>query len=251
MSDPKVLFYDIESSPLIGYAWSPWKTNLIKLQQDWNLLSVAWKWQGSKDVQCLALPDYTDDMTDDSAVAELIRELWDEADVVVAHNGDNFDQPKSRARMLYWNIDPPGSFKTVDTLKVARSQFKMTYNRLDEVARYLGVARKGSHQGFSLWEKCMAGDPKAWAQMVKYNKQDVRVLEAVYNKLRPWDVRHPNMALMSDRPSACPKCLAPKSLIVHGWRYYQVTKRPQYQCKKCRAIVYGRHIVKDDVHHVN
>ena len=248
MPDPRILLYDVETSPLIGYAWSPWKTNLIKLKQDWNLLSVAWKWKGDKAVHCVTVDP--DDPTDDLTVASVIRELWDQADLVVAHNGDNFDQPKSRARMLYHGIDPPGSFKQVDTLKVARSQFKMTYNRLDSVAEFLGVARKGKHAGFEMWERCMAGDPKALAQMAKYNKQDVVVLEAVYNKLLPWATRHPNMALISDRPAVCPKCMAENSLIVHQWRYYQVTKRPQYQCKKCRSIVYGRHIVKDDAYHV-
>ena len=138
----------------------------------------------------------------------------------------------------------------MDTLKVARSQFKMTYNRLDSVAEFLGVARKDKHAGFDMWEQCMAGDPKAWAAMVKYNKQDVVVLEAVYNKLLPWDTRHPNVALYGDRPDACPKCRKIGGMHSHGWRYYQVTKRRSYRCISCRSIVYGRHIVKDDAYHV-
>lgn len=250
MTTPKVLFYDIETSPLVSYTWGTFQQNVIKVKEEWQLLSVAWKWQGDRYVNCATSEWDEGTAGSDEGLAQTIRDLFDEADIVVAHNGNRFDQPKSRARMSYWHIDPPGSFKQVDTLSVARRNFKFTSNRLGELGEFLGCGRKAETGGFSTWEDCMAGDPKAWAKMVKYNKQDVKLLEAVYDRLLPWDTTHPNMAMFSDRPAACPKCATEGSLIVHGWRYYQVTKRCQYQCKSCRSIVYGRHIVKDDAYHV-
>jgi len=57
-----------------------------------------------------------------------------------------------------------------------------------------------------LWVKCMAGDPVAWKKMERYNKQDVVLLEKVYDKLLPWIKSHPNHNLYDDVEHCCPNC---------------------------------------------
>ncbi len=43
----------------------------------------------------------------------------------------------------------------------------------------------------------MNKDPAAWKVMEKYNKQDVLLLEKVYDRLLPWIKSHPNHHLFN------------------------------------------------------
>ena len=49
---PKVLFYDIETAPILAYVWRLWDNNvgLNQIKSDWHLLSWAAKWLGEKKV---------------------------------------------------------------------------------------------------------------------------------------------------------------------------------------------------------
>ena len=188
-------------------------------------------------------------MSDDYNLVSLVRDLFDEADVAVTHNGNAFDQPKARTRMVFHEMDPPSPFKEVDTLKVARKEFAFTYNSLEKLAAQLGLGFKGK-PGFGVWLGCMEGDEKAWKTMKRYCRNDVVLLRELYLRLLPWMTMHPNMALISDTPDACPKCNVRGTMISRGWRYNQVTKRRRYQCTACRGFVAGRAILKSDVIHV-
>ena len=81
--------------------------------------------------------------------------------------------------------------RTIDTLRIARSNFRFNSNKLDDLAQLLGVGRKLKHPGFPMWEGCMAGDKASWKLMEKYNAHDIFLLEGVYNKLKSWHERPP------------------------------------------------------------
>lgn len=251
MTQPKVLVYDIETSPSLGWTWQKWDTHILELQQDWFVLCFAYRWLGDSRTHVVAQPDfeadYKKDRTDDRAVVKALWDLFNEADVVVAHNGDRFDQTKMRARFLLHGLDPPAPFREVDTLKIARKQFNFISNSLDDLCRQLGLGRKAYDGGFNTWLSCMAGDATSWARMKKYCKHDVVLLEKLYLRLIPWAEQHPNMALIADRPDACPKCGKSDGFVSHGWRYYQVTKRRSFRCKSCGGFTYGRSMEKSQV----
>lgn len=244
MSEPRVLIYDIENSPALGWVWAKYQQDVNEFVQDPFILSFAYKWLGEKKVHAVAMPDfdlYKRDKRDDFRVVSELWHLFDEADVVVAHNGNRHDQGKARARFLYHQFDPPSPFREIDTLLVARRQFNFTANNLDELCRQLGIGRKEFTGGFDLWLKCMEGDPKAWATMIKYNKRDVVMLEELYLRLRPWMVNHPNLAVIAERPKACPRCGSEKGMITRGhYKVNGVTKSTYFQCKDCQAYSTAR-----------
>lgn len=227
----RILCYDIETSPNLAHVWALWQTDVVAVEVDWHILCFAWKWLGEKQVHSLALPELKDPSSD-RGLAVALHDLFDEADIVVAHNGNRFDAPKARTRMLVHGLNPPSPVKEVDTLMVARRHFAFASNKLDDLARQLGVARKGNAGGFGTWLGCMNGDPKSWERMIRYCKQDVRVLEDVYLKLRPWMPRHPNVAAMDDMPDCCPICKS-KKIATKGKSYNQKTWRTAYVCKDC------------------
>jgi hypothetical protein len=254
VSEPRILLYDIETSPNLGYVWGKWQQNILEFEQEWYILSVAWKWLGEKTVHVTSLPKYETydrDPTNDIGVVQAIWSLFNEADVVVAHNGNHFDQPKARTRMLIHQMPPPEPFLEVDTLTLAKRHFKFTSNRLDDLCQVLDIGRKAHHLGFSTWMGCLEGDEKAWKTMTRYNKQDVVLLEELYLRLRPWAKQHPNLGLISNTPDACPKCLEQGTMRPKGWAANAVTRRRRYQCSACQGWSLGRPLHKSDVEYVN
>lgn len=234
---PRILLFDIETSPNIGYTWGKWEQNVIEYTQDWRVLSVGWKWLGEKAVNCVGLNDYpmtyTKDKFDDRRLVDLLWELFNEADIIVAHNGRAFDTKKATARFIAQGLRPPAPYKQVDTLKVARKYFKFDSNKLDDLGQYLKLGRKLPHTGFHLWKGCMAGDKKSWQLMKQYNKQDVILLEKVYLKFRAWAEDHPNLAIYSEKPVlACPSC-GSSHYKRSGYRYLRKTTTQRYECLDC------------------
>ena len=196
----RILYWDFESAPALGWVWRKWETNVLSFEADWYVLSVAWHWEGDKGYNVASLPTslcLRENPEDDQGLVRLAHDLFDKADIVIAHNGIAFDTRKIQARMMFHGLNPPSPYSEVDTLKIARKHFSFTSNRLDDLCQPLGIGRKLATGGFDTWLGCMRGDPTAWAKMTRYNKHDVKLLVALYMKLLPWTTVHPNLATIS------------------------------------------------------
>lgn len=232
---PRVIFYDIETAPSLGYFFDKFKeNNIVATVQDWFLLSFAYKVRGEKKIHyhCLAdYPGYDKKPIDDKAlVTDLHRLIFSNADLLIGHNLDKFDGRKSRSRFLAYGLPPTPPIKTIDTLKIARRVFKQDSNRLADIGQYLGLGGKVTHTGWAMWQACINGDRKAWAQMGRYNKRDVDLLEKVYDKLAPW---HPNppVLLSGDR---CPSPTCGSFHVTRrGWNIARKSRSARMQCQDC------------------
>jgi hypothetical protein len=237
-STPNILFFDIETAPNIGAFYEYWKEgNIVWTDKHWYIMSFAWKWYGQKKASVCALTDFKEYKKDRENDKELVSRIWalmDAADIVVAHNGRAFDTKKAMARFLVHGIVPPRPFKEVDTLLIARSVFRFDSNRLDDIAQSLKVGRKMPHQGWKMWKDCMDGDRKAWAEMKRYNANDVELLEKVYLAMRPYIKNHPNLALLKGMSHACPNC-GGVNLEEKGSAYGRVTTSERMRCLDCGA----------------
>ncbi len=237
----KILFLDIETAPSLGWVWGKWQQNVIDFKKDWYILSFAYKWADKKEVKVLGLddgPDYIKGDEDDKWLVAKLWNLFDQADIIIAHNGDGFDIVKTNTRFLTHGLKPPSPYKTIDTLKIARKVFMFDSNKLDDLARYLGIGRKLPTTGFHLWKGCMAGDRKAWTTMKKYNKHDVELLEQLYYLIRAWDKNHPQVNQGLTVNEACPKC-ASINVQKRGFAYTLLRKKQRYQCMNCAGWFEG------------
>jgi hypothetical protein len=243
--DARILLLDLETAPNLGFVWGIWEQNVIDVKKSWYLLSFAAKWTNERKTHVRCLPDYPRFKSHKEDDKHLIADLWEllnEADIVVAHNGDRFDIRKANARFVAHGLPPPSPYKSVDTLKIARKHFKFDSNRLDDLGKYLGVGRKIPHTGKHLWLGCMNGDKKSWKTMRRYNTQDVTLLERVYLKLRPWTTTHPNLTFFSRRPEECPVCES-GAINNTGFSYTRTGKRQRATCKSCgHRFSYGKFI---------
>lgn len=232
----KILIYDIETTPLISYTWGLYEQNVIKVKEDWHMLSFAYKWLGDTKVTVKALPmykGYEKNKDSDKLLCEDLWKLFDEADVLVAHHGDAFDMKKSNARFIIHGMTPPSPYKTIDTKKVAKKYFKFESNKLDDLGKYFGLGEKLETGGFSTWLGCMAGDMEMWKKMIKYNRQDVVLLEKIYLRMRDWMTNHPRV---SDNPitSNCANC-GSDHLQRRGTMRNKTTTLQRLHCQNCGA----------------
>ena len=232
----KRLYFDLEVSPCIGTFWKPgYKLNIgyENIIKESAIICICYKWEDDKKIYSLTW----DDNQDDKTLLEEFVKIANQADELVGHNGDKFDLPWVRTRCAFHGLPMFPNYVTIDTLKVARSKFRFNSNRLDYIAKFLGIGHK-IKTDFNLWKDVFLNkDKKALDYMVKYCKMDVSLLEQVHKKLSVHIApkTHYGVIFGQDRGS-CPEC-GSGELTIHK-RVTTATglKKIQYQCKTCNKF---------------
>lgn len=235
-SAPRTLLYDIETSLQLAAIFQLKNNDWINpnfLVQERHIISVCYKWLDEDKVHSLSLLDdpkrFAKNPHDDKYVVEAFHKVMSTADCLVGHNSDQFDVKYLKTRMLAQGLDPLPPIPSVDTYKVAKSQFLFNSCRLDYLGKYLGFGGK-KHTPPDLWMDVLKGDPKAIKIMVEYNKRDVLLLESVFKKLMPYIPNYMNRQLFGY--DGCPRCGSKK--IQSRGVHRAITKVYQrYQCQSC------------------
>lgn len=236
---PVITLLDIESSPIVGMTWTTWDANVLKIIEPSKIISFAHKNLGDKKVQVKAVSDFPEYEPDKINDEQLIRYAWnvlDKADIVIGHHSNKFDLPKLNSRFVYYGLNAPSHYESVDTKAQASRHFKFDSNSLNNLGQYLGVGQKIVNGGFDLWLRCIAGDAKAWKLMKEYNAQDVQLLEEVYLKLRPF-MNHPNVNMITGQrvtECVCHVCQS-KNTTRRGFSFTKTGRKQRYQCNECHS----------------
>ena len=221
----KILMLDIEWKPAKAYVWKMWDENISpdQLIDPGGLLCFCANWLGSKDYQFFS--EWTDGV---EGMAKAALKLLNEADAVVTYNGDKYDLPKLRGSIILAGLQPPAPPTSIDLIKSVK-KFGFVMNRLAYIAPLLNVGSKMKHEGFRLWRLVDEGDIKARSRMQKYCIQDVKVLVALYNKIKPFIDNHPHLG---DNRSACGNC-GSDHVQLRGFRRTKFFKVRRMQCQDC------------------
>lgn len=227
---PKILLLDIETAPATAYVWKLFDENvgLEQLIAPSRILCWAAKWyRGEWHV--------ADERGNRLVMLKALHALLSEADAVVTYNGDRFDIPKVNGEFVSAGLNPVPPIPSIDLYRTVK---KLGYqsSKLLFVAKYLGIGEKVSTQGFKLWADVMAGGEAAWAKMLRYNKQDVALLEKLYTKLRPYIKSHPALHMHNEN---CPVCGAAK-VQRRGNRRTKAFMIERLHCQGCGAWFDGR-----------
>ena len=232
----KRLFFDIETSPNIGLFWEAgYKKNIdySNIIKERAIICICYKWEDSKEVGFLTW----DSKQCDKKMLQKFIGVANTADELVGHNGDKFDLAWIRTRCLFHRIDMFPTYTTIDTLKVSRNKFRFNSNKLDYIAKYLGMGEKIKTE-FALWKAIVLNkDKDAMTKMVKYCQQDVKLLENVYKELSLHisPKTHYGVIFGGDR-SCCPEC-GSEDLVRAGLRYSATgVKKVQVKCKTCNKM---------------
>jgi len=239
---PKILVLDIETAPMTAFVFGTYKQNINPEQiiQDWCVLTWSVKWLNDNEIYSGAVtPQEAKERND----KRIIKDIWnfiEDADILIAHNGIEFDIPRLNTRFLLNGLQPPLSYQSIDTLKLARKKFSFSYNKLDYIGQILGLGGKIKTE-FNLWKQVVSGSQEDIDKMVLYNRRDVTLLEEVYLKIGAWMPSHPNLAVyVDDNHTMCPKCMCTDI----QWKGFYTTLVGQYstfRCNNCGYIGRSRH----------
>ena len=242
----KILLLDIETAPNIAHVWGLWNQNIgtNQILDAGYVMCWAAKWYGDDHVYFAGQHDMEEE--------DMLHECWrllDEADAVVHYNGAKFDIPTLNKEFLLHGVAPPDPYHQIDLLRTARKRFRFPSNKLDYIAKALGLEGKVEHAGHQLWIDCMNNDPAAWKKMQEYNIQDVILLEDVYDAMRPWIQQHPNHALYIENPEApvCPNC-GSTHIVKKGIETTATMQYQRYRCQDCQTPLRGRTNIMDKEH---
>lgn len=236
MNKARTLFIDIETFPNKVLAFGGmYEVNVFEMLEPGYVMCVAWKWQGEKEIHTMELPMYKGYRGGGALEEKLIKDIWhllDEADYVIAQNGDRFDIPELNARFVKYGLTPPSPYIKIDTLKMSKSVARLPSHKLDQKGAYFGYGRKTPHTGKELWLDCDAADKKSWKLMLEYNVHDIELLEADYDLWSPW-AKVPNVNLITEGVD-CPRPGCGGKLMKRGKNGRNLTSTYQrYQCRKC------------------
>lgn len=245
---PKILFFDIETTPMISYTWGRWQQNVSLEQTIQESYMLCWSasWMHSNEVFGDCLTPYEAVAGNDTRIIESLWKLVDEADILVAYNGVDFDVKKINGMFFTHGLNPPSPYKVVDPCRVARAKFGFSSNKMDALAKYLGIPMKIGTD-FSLWKRCMNGSKEALDYMLEYNKKDVEILKQIYIKMLPYINNHPNVCNYSNGSMSCTHCGETHNFekLDNHYYYTDVNKYQIYRCLTCGSVFRDRYSVRE------
>jgi len=227
-----------------------WDPKMIR--RDWFVLCWSAKWLDKRKIYRSALPDFRGykelpSRTEKNIDKGVMKELWgmlNECDIAVAHNLKAFDRKKANTRFIINGMPPPSHYDLVDTLTVARTQFKFTSNKLGYLADKLGVDHKLDAGGFDTWDDIEWGRVRAWQKMIRYCDGDIAPLNGIYHKMKPWMPRHPYLSASKTKLSKSDTTCSKKGckdagMVKDGIKRVKVGMFQKFRCNGCGDPLLG------------
>lgn len=244
VSKPKIILFDLETLPNLTEALKVWPQlsnypGLTLKATITTIICAGWKVYGKGRTECINawdFPNWKKNVNDDEQVVKAIAKVLADADAVVTHNGKRFDWKFLQTRLMAHGLDPLYKMPHIDTKQLSSSNLFAFNNRLGTVGELLADDKKLDNGGWELWVDVWHRKPSAMRLMERYCKQDVKLLEKVFTRLRPFAGNIPNFNLWKVDP-VCPSC-GSKNLTDKGYRYTKITTYKRFQCKDCGS--YGR-----------
>lgn len=221
MSSPKIVIWDLETT---------------NLNADFGvILAFGYKYLGQKKTNVISVMDFDrfkKDPTDDVPLIKEAAKVLADADVWITHYGTYFDVPMINSRLLSQGEKPLPNVPHIDTWKTSRYKLKIHSNRLASIADFFDLDQKTPIRT-KLWRKAMHGHKGSLKYINAHCRQDVVVLEQVYNKLKPLMTNHPNLALLGGKPHSCPICGEDRKLQNRGFHVTRTNVYRRVQCQNC------------------
>jgi len=234
VSKPRILLWDIETRYTVFRGWSTGeqyvKHDQIIDGQHPDIICLSYKWLDEPKVYTL---DWGCKQQNSDKMIAAFTKVIESADLVIAHNGDKFDQKHINTQRMLHDQDPISWPTSEDTLKQIRKHFALPSYSLDYLSKLLG--RKGKDKmNFADWVAIVEKkDPKALAKMRKYNRNDVLELEAVYKKFFKFLTPKINASIVKHNDKAgCPRCGSGMRQS-KGYKVTLAGKYKRWQCMDC------------------
>lgn len=236
---PKILFYDIETSPLKAWIWQTGKQHVGQNQlaeghDRYDIITLCYEWNDSPFKGQL---DWGTKKNSRKMV-EKFTALCDQADIIIGKNNKRFDDKHlNTLRMLHGLPGRADLLSKVDDLESQlRKHFYLPSFSLDHISKTLGFKGKDS-MCFQDWIDIMEGTPevaaKSLKKMKKYCSKDVSDTKKIWNYCQSHFSPKLNMSAFNGDMS-CIHC-GSHDVIKNGTKWKGKTLHQRYQCNSCHS----------------
>ena len=153
----KVLCIDIETAPITTFVWQLKHNNYIHTQQvttEWFIICWRGKWLFDDEIHGDVLTPEEAILQSDKRICRSLWKIFDDADVLIGHNINNFDLKKAQTQFyLKHKFDRFSPVQTIDTLKASRQLFSPESHKLDWLCKKIGLPGKYD-MSFQVWRDC-------------------------------------------------------------------------------------------------
>lgn len=224
---------DIEKCPCEAWVWDGGKQYVTAEQiiEPGRIICIAYKWEGSSKVEHL---QWDAKQNDKKMLKDFIK-VAQKADCIVGHNGKKFDVREINSRIAYHGLAPLPVVALEDTLIQCKAKFRLPSFKLSYLVEYFKVGHKLSTTGgLKLWMRVWKNnDQEALAEMVRYCKNDVKVLAALRERIRPYVKPTRDMRKWSKDPASCSTCGSTNTIKYGVRRNTAGVQLQRIQCKEC------------------
>lgn len=191
-NDPKICFYDFETTYLLARIWRPGKQvvrhdQLDDRQSAYKIISVAYCFNDDKPAKVIGWGYHKQDSA--GVIAKFNRVLKREKpDIVIGKNSDHFDVKHANAQQWLNRLEPfpEWALITDDVEKQIRRAFALPSYSLDYVSKQLGLGGKKKME-FQHWIDIVEKiNPESYKTMLEYNIKDTEDTRALYYSIKPY-----------------------------------------------------------------
>lgn len=236
MDKPVDLFFDIETSPMMVFAWGLGKQEIDykRIYKERQVLCIGYAFDdGPVEILTTDYEKYDLHVRDNDADLELVRKFTDlaeQADRVIGHNAKRFDVAVLRSRIIKHQL-PDFVPLLIDDTYAQTKGIGFASHKLDYLTGFLGLEQKKDHP-YELWLRVVSKEPGAFEEMQEYCRGDVDINRKMYHRLFPYIKSSLNMAVWSGDDGVCPHC-GSTHLLVRKYKYTGAGRYPIYQCGEC------------------
>lgn len=234
MTNQRILFYDVETTPLKAWVWSTGEQRvrhdqLVRDFDSYDVITLSWAWSDCEGVNSM---DWGDDK-DSRKIIEMFDALAAQADVIIGKNNMRFDDKMMTFLRMRHGLPGRPEFEmyTDDLERHIRKRFRLPSYTLDYVSKILGLEGK-SPMGFSDWIGIMETNcPELRLKMREYNEKDVLDTKKIWEHLNTHFTPKVKHLSVDKDMHVCINC-GSSDLYKNGTRTTGLTK---YQLYRCRA----------------
>lgn len=185
---PKILFYDIETRPLLAYIWRLGEQvvrhhQLSEHGDKYGIICISYAWNDGKPARVI---HWGYNEQDSGHVVREFDKIIRQADITIGKNSDRFDVKHINTQRLLHNLPPLPEWTeyTDDLEKQLRKYFIFPSQGLDYISKELGLGGKVKME-FQDWVDIVEKkSKKAFVKMCTYNKKDVEDTRTIWNRVK-------------------------------------------------------------------
>lgn len=247
MSKPKILFFDIETSPLQAWVWQQGQQyvnhkQLVKGHSRWGVICIGYAWNDGKPAKCI---DWGWDEQDTGKVIAEFDKIAATADLIIGKNSKRFDVPMINAARMFAGLPglPQWAMSHDDLEQQMRRYFRVPSQSLDYYSSELGIGGKDKMEMQDWIDIVEKNNPKKLAKMIKYCKKDITDTRTLWNKLSEHFDPKFNSSRFNENGIACKHAdCGSNDIYKNGTRMASSIKYQLYNCKSCGRYA-GRAVV--------